>query len=69
MSDLRTLPGDISEMIDLSRKLGEMRVLYMQAAEIKRGKMPDEKRLAAFREKEKQAFDRLEYLKRHWGIP
>ena len=69
MSDLRTLPGDISEMIDLSRKLEEMRVLYMQAAEIKRGKMPDEKRLAAFREKEKQAFDRLEYLKRHWGIP
>ncbi len=69
MSDLRTLPGDISEMIDLSRKLGEMRVLYMQAAEIKRGVMPDEKRLAAFREKEKQVFDRLEYLKRHWGIP
>ena len=69
MSDLRTLPGDISEMIDLSRKLGEMRVLYMQAAEIKRGKMPDEKKLAALLEKEKQAFDRLEYLKRHWGIP
>ncbi len=69
MSDIRTLPGDISEMIDLSRKLGEMRVLYMQAAEIKRGKMPDEKRLAAFREKEKEVFDRLEYLKRYWGIP
>lgn len=69
MSDLRTLPGDISEMIDLSRKLGEMRIIYMQAAEIKRGKMPDEKRLAALLEKEKQAFDRLEYLKRHWGIP
>lgn len=69
MSDLRTLPADISEMLELSRKLGEMRVLYMQAAEIKRGKMPDEKKLAAFREKEREAFDRLEYLKRYWGIP
>ena len=69
MSDLRTLPSDISEMLDLSRKLGEMRVLYMQAAEIKSGKMPDEKKLAAFREKEKEVFDRLEYLKRYWGIP
>lgn len=69
MSDLRTLPADISEMLELSRKLGEMRVLYMQAAEIKRGKMPDEKKLAAYREKEREAFDRLEYLKRYWGIP
>lgn len=69
MSDLRTLPADIAEMLELSRKLGEMRVLYMQAAEIKRGKMPDEKKLAAYREKEREAFDRLEYLKRYWGIP
>ena len=66
MNQIRLLEADIKEMIGISYRLGVLQVEYRNCAEIKRGKMPDEKRLKAMRDETKELQDRLLYLKTKW---
>lgn len=59
---------DIKRMLEISYKMGELRVEHRNACEIKRGKMPDENRLLLMREEENKLFKELLFLKQKWGI-
>lgn len=65
---LNQIAPDINRMIALADRLGELRVEYRLAAEIKRGKMPDEKKLKAMRGLENDLRTELQFLKEKWGV-
>lgn len=65
---LKELIPDIRRMTDLSKEIGQLIVEYRLACEIKRGIMPDEKKLAAMRKKESELRQELRFLSEKWGI-
>lgn len=66
MNQIRILEFDIKEMIDISFRLGVLQVEYRNAAEIKRGKMPNEERLQNMLKETRELQDRLRLLQTKW---
>jgi hypothetical protein len=65
---INKIAPDITRMIALANRLGELRVEYRLAAEIKRGKMPDEKKLKAMMGLENDLRTELQFLREKWGL-